>query len=222
LKELQKLKIETLEFKGAKNLLNVPVLGKGCVGIVVIADRNREHVALKIRRVDADRSGMQREAKLLDKANSVSVGPKLLGVSRNFLLMQFVEGTPFPVWITKHRGKKRLERILREFLEQCWRLDEIGLDHGELSHAPKHLLVDAEDRCFIVDFETASVNRRPSNVTSVCQFLFIGSQIAKTVNMRLGTGDTRKGIEVLRQYKNDVSFENFIQVLKAFGLDYVG
>ena len=99
LEELQRLGVETIKFSGEKQALNTPILGKGCVGIVTIAYRNGEKAALKIRRVDADRSRMQQEAKMLKKANSMHVGPRLLGVSKNFLLMQFIDGDLLPKWL---------------------------------------------------------------------------------------------------------------------------
>ena len=94
LKELQELGVTALEFVGEREVFNIPVLGKGCVGIVIIAHRDREKAALKIRRADADRSQMQREAEMLRKSNSVNVGPKLLCVSKNFLLMHFLSNHP--------------------------------------------------------------------------------------------------------------------------------
>jgi putative serine/threonine protein kinase len=218
LKELQRLGVSALEFSGEKKAFNVPVLGKGCVGIVVMAYANGEKVALKIRRMDADRSRMQHEAEMLRKANSVRVGPKLLGVSRNFLLMRFVDGELFPGWLEKRRGKASIRRVLREVLEQCWRLDVSDLDHGELSHAPKHVIVDEEGVPFIVDFETASLDRRSSNVTSICQFLFVGGEVAGKVAEKLGEKDKKALVGVLRRYKSDGTRENFEQVLEVCGL----
>jgi putative serine/threonine protein kinase len=206
-----------LEFSGEKQTFNVSILGKGCVGIVTIAYRNGEKAALKIRRVDADRASMQMEANMLKKANSVSVGPKLLGVSRNFLLMQFIQGDLFPQWLRKQRGKGKIRRALREVLEQCWRLDKAGLDHGELSHAPKHIIVNVENLPTIVDFETASLNRKPSNVTSICQFLFVNGTIAQNVAERLGEKN-KSMIKVLRDYKSNRTRENFERVLKVCSL----
>ena len=218
LEELQRLCVETLEFSGEKQALNTPILGKGCVGIVAIAYRNGEKVALKIRRVDADRSGMQQEAKMLKKANSVHVGPRLLGVSKNFLLMKFIDGDLLPKWLEKQIGKAVVRKVLREVLEQCWRLDMAGLDHGELSHAPKHIIIDKSDVPFIVDFETASLNRKPSNVISICQFLFISGLVAKKVAEKIGGKNKNAIIGVLRRYKRDRTRENFETVLEACGL----
>jgi putative serine/threonine protein kinase len=218
LKELQKLGVRALEFAGRKRVFNVPVLGKGCVGIVTLAYMHGKKVALKIRRVDADRVKMQQEAKLLRKANSVQVGPTVLGVSKDFLVMQFIEGLLLPEWLEERRGKGRMRIVLREVLEQCWRLDGISLDHGELSHAPKHIIIDEDDKPFIVDFESASLCRKPSNVTSICQFLFIGSDTAKKVAERLGQIARDAIVEALRFYKISRTRENFEKVLRACDL----
>jgi putative serine/threonine protein kinase len=215
LKELQKLGVEALDFVGEKQVSNLHVLGKGCVGIVVLAYRNGDKVALKIRRVDADRSRMQQEAELLREANSVDVGPKLLVASRNFLCMQFIDGMLFPRWLSGKRSRTRISTVLRQILKQCWRLDSINLDHGELSHAPKHVIVDGQDKPVIVDFESASLNRRPANVTSICQFLFIGSETAREMNRNLGPRDKKAIAGALRRYKNERTFENFRAVLNA-------
>jgi putative serine/threonine protein kinase len=215
LKELQKLKVKAIEFSGEKEAFNIPVLGKGCVGIVTIAYVDGKKIALKIRRVDADRAKMQNEADMLKKANSVDVGPRLLDFSKNFILMQYINGNLLPVWLKKTVGAKRVKIVLREILEQCWRLDMVKLDHGELSHAPKHVIVNASDEPFIVDFETASVNRKPSNVTSICQFLFISGLIADKVAEKIGVRDRKGIIEVLRIYKVEKTRKNFEKLLET-------
>jgi putative serine/threonine protein kinase len=216
LKELEKLKVKAFEFTGKKQIHEIPVLGKGCVGIVVIAHTNLGRAALKIRRVDADREGMFHEAEMLKKANSVKVGPKLFGVSKNFLLMEFIEGVHFPQWVESVResdGQSQVRRILREALEQCYRLDESGLDHGELSNAPKHIIVDKDDFPCLVDFETASIKRKVSNVTSICQYLFFKSKVAEKVKEYLKV-DEDELIKALRTYKRQRTRSNFEEILE--------
>lgn len=215
LKELEKLNVSALEFVGEKQVYGFHILGKGCVGLVLLAYWKDKKVALKIRRVDADRELMRQEAKLLKKANSVQVGPKVFDFSKNFLLMQYIDGVLLPVWLEKPGKKAQIKRVLRAVLEQCWRLDEIGLDHGELSQASKHIIITKEEEPFIVDFESASLNRKPANVTSLCQFLFIGSEVAKNIAERLGKVDRKAIVEALKQYKKNISHENFNKVLVA-------
>ena len=217
LKELERLGVQALEFTGKKSVFDVPVLGKGCVGIVVVAYTNSGRAALKIRRVDADRKGMFHEGEMLKRANAIDVGPKLLEISENFLLMELIEGNHFPEWIEALGEKEvqsRVRLLLKDVLEQCYRLDEIGLDHGELSNAPKHIIVDADDRTYLVDFETASINRRVSNVTSVCQYLLLGSKIAEKVKEKLGKVDKKQLIQKLRSYKREWTRENFEKLLE--------
>jgi putative serine/threonine protein kinase len=216
LEELREHGVKAVEFTGEASAFNVPVLGKGFVGIVLTAHLGEERVALKIRRVDADRTGLEHEAQMLAKANAEQVGPRLIGVSKNFLLMQLVDGYLLPQWLNAHKDKDQLHDVLGEVLEQCWRLDNINLDHGELSKALKHIIISKPQDPFIVDFETASVDRKPANVTSVCQFLFTGYGIvAKAVAEVLGEVDRTEVIDVLRCYKNERSRENFDFVLRS-------
>ena len=217
LKELEKLGVQSLEFAGEKSIFDVPVLGKGCVGVVVVAYTNLGRAALKIRRVDADRKGMFHEGEMLQRANVIDVGPRLLEISENFLLMELVEGTHFPEWIESVEEREthlRIRMVLEDVLEQCYRLDESGLDHGELSKAPKHIIVDADDLPYLIDFESASIKRRVSNVTSVCQYLFLGSQIADKVKDKLGKVDEKELINVLRNYKRERTRENFEKIVE--------
>jgi len=218
LRELQKHGVKALEFAGKASVFNVPVLGKGFVGVAVIARLNGQRMALKIRRVDADRLGLQHEAEMLAKANSVNVGPQFISASTNFLLMQFIDGDLLPSWLMAHKDAERehVRSVLREVLEQCWRLDSVGLDHGELSKAPKHVIVSKEQEPFLVDFETASVNRKPANVTAMCQYLFAGNgAVAYMVAEALGGKSLKELVEALRLYKCDRTRGNFERLLQV-------
>ena len=150
IQELRSHGVTALEFSGTASLFGVavPVLGKGFVGIVVIAHVNGKRVAVKIRRADADRADLLHEAQMLSKANSVDVAPKLMAASKNFLLMQLIDGDLLPNWLKTNKDAAAVKQVLREVLEQCFRLDQAGLDHGELSKAPKHLLVDKTEKVF--------------------------------------------------------------------------
>jgi len=220
--ELNKLGVKAIEFSGEKTVSNLSVLGKGCVGIVVVAYTEKGKVAMKIRRMDADRSEMRHEVEMLKEANTVRVGPRLLEASENFLLMEVIKGSLLFRWISMLKGrgtKSRIQKVLRDILEQCWRLDKIDLDHGELSKAPKHIIIDEEDKPHIVDFETASINRRVSNVTSICQYLFIGSEVAEIVKRKLADIDRKQLILALRKYKENPSREHFEEILEVCNLN---
>jgi putative serine/threonine protein kinase len=217
LHQLRKLGITALEFTGPKQIQNLNVQGKGCVGIVTTAYRKKEKIALKIRRTDADRKTMLREARLLKKANQTNIGPTLLDASKNFLTMQFIDGELLPQWLQKTTNKTLIKKVFRNILEQCRKLDSAGLDHGELSHAPKHIIINKEQNPVIVDFETASTDRKPSNVTSICQYLFISKSQPEHI-YRLNPTNQKDLINALRNYKKNTAQENYVKILESCGL----
>lgn len=218
--ELEKLKIKSVLFTGQTTIGSLQILGKGYVGVVVLAKKKNDIVALKIRRLDSQRSEMQSEAKLLKLANTVNVGPKLYDVSKNFLIMEYLEGEKIENWVHSLKGtgsSKKLKSVVRTILEDCYRLDQIGFDHGELSSISKHVIV-GKSRSTLIDFESSSVNRRVSNVTSVTQAIFIGSGIAKKVQRIYKIPVKQKIIDVLRIYKQEQTRGSFEDVLKTLKL----
>ena len=215
IEELKKLGVEAVEFSGKASAFTLSVLGKGYVGIVIVALLDGMRFALKMQRVDSDRESLEREAELLSLANSVGVGPKFVAVTKNFLLMQLIDGGLFEQWLQTKSDPEGLRRVLLDILEQCWRLDEISLDHGELSKAPKHLLMDVADNPFIVDFETASTNRNASNVTSVCQFLFQGnSEACRAIAQVIGKRNRTEFIAALRKYRKERNRTGFDEIVR--------
>jgi len=217
--ELEKLKIKSISFSGQTTIGSLQILGKGYVGVVVLAKKRKNVIALKIRRLDSQRSEMRSEAKLLKLVNTVNVGPKLYGVSKNFLVMEYLEGDKIGDWIQSLRGvgsSKKLKSVVRTILEDCYKLDRMGFDHGELSSISKHVII-GKSRVTLIDFESSSVNRKVSNVTSVTQAIFIGSGIAKKVQKIYKIPPKQKIIDVLRIYKQEQtrrSFDDILNILK--------
>ena len=69
----------------------------------------------------------------------------------------------------------------------------------------------------IIDFESSSMDRKVSNVTSATQAVCIGSRISKIMCRVYKIPKKQKMITVLRRYKHEgtrESFENLLVVLK--------
>ena len=218
--ELEKLKIKSICLTGPTTIGNLEILGKGYVGLVVLVKRGNKEVALKIRRIDSQRENMKNESILLKLVNSVSVGPKMIDVSKNFLVMEYIEGKKFSDWIEMLKGSgsaKQLKSTIRNVLEDCYRLDQIGFDHGELSNISKHVIV-GKNKVALIDFESSSTKRRPSNVTSITQAFFIGSGIAKHAQKIYKNSSKEKIIFALKSYKQEKTRDNFEKLLKILKL----
>ena len=218
IKELKALGVESISFQGELQIGTISILGKGYVGIVVLGKLGRKKVAVKIRRNDSPRKNLKKEARLLQITNRYGVGPKLIDFSKNFLVMEYLEGEKIGKWISDLKTNLRssqIKTVIKKVLEDCYKLDMIGLDHGELSRMPKHVIVGK--KITIIDFESSSMERRVSNVTSATQAFFIGSGISKTVKHVYKIPEKKKIINVLRGYKQNQSresFESLLNILK--------
>ena len=218
--ELEKLKIKSIALTWPTTIGKLEILGKGYVGVVVLAKKGKDRVALKIRRLDSQRPELKSEAKLLRLVNSVNVGPKLFDYSRNFVIMEFLDGEKIGNWIASLKGpgsSKKLKIVIKTILEDCFRLDQLGFDHGELSSISKHVIV-GNKKPTIIDFESSSINRKASNVTSITQAIFIGSGLEKKVKKIYKIPSKEKIIESLRNYKNEKTRKNFDDLLKVLKL----
>ena len=222
IQQLRELGISELEFTGKLRVGKLSLLGKGVAGMVVAGRAGKDKVALKIRRTDSRRDSVRHEASMLKAANAIDVGPRYYDNTDDILLMEFVEGQNLPQWITTLRGKGqrlRFRKTVTDLFQQCLRMDNAGLDHGELSRAHKNISVPASGHPVILDFESASKERSPKNLTSIAQYFFMGSGFAKRVNGISGPTDKEKLKAALRLYKSEKSTATLNVVEKLLMLD---
>jgi putative serine/threonine protein kinase len=219
--EIKKLGIREIFSEGKFSIQKINVLGKGYCGIVVLASTKKSKVALKIRRTDIRKKGIIHEVKMQKIANSENIGPKLLDFTENIIMMEVIEGISFIKWINYYKSgkisKRRVLKVLRDILEQCRRLDARGLDHGELSDASKHILITSNDKVKLLDFEKSSTNRKVSNVTSICHYLFMSGKIANLRFEKNNKNEMKKRTSLITKlgiYKRKPSRVTFLRILK--------
>ena len=217
--QLKDLGVEEVVFQGHPKIGRLSVMGIGTVGVVVAARVGEELLALKIRRTDANRPSLAEEYRLTTFANRLGVGAPVQGHTKDFLMMKYLDYSEFADWVKELHGEgtsRRARDMVHVILNQCRTLDIMGLDHGQLSNLRKHVVV-AEGRPWIIDFESASMSRRPSNVTSAAQHLLVGGRISPLVRRLLGLRDTAPVLALLREYKrglDDFAYSNLLEQLK--------
>lgn len=206
-------------FEGKVKIGRLGILGLGTVGIVVRARVGSELLALKIRRTDANRPDMEEEARLMTFVNRIGVGVEARAHTRDMILMKLLEYRELHDWLftLKGPGTRRAAReMIHSVLNQCRKLDILGIDHGQLSNLRKHVVV-AEGRPWIIDFESAGTARRPKNVTAAAQYLFIGGRISPLVRRMLGIKETRFLLRLLSDYKrtsSDFAYSRLLEHLR--------
>ena len=221
IQEMKKLGIKSVSFDGPTELEGLKILGKGYVGVVVLAKIKNNVFAVKIRRIDAPRKRMQDEARFQKIANDVNVGPKLIQASKNFLVMEYIKGEKIISWAKKTETKSpEIRHVINNVLRDCFLLDHAGLDHGELSTIDKHVIVNKS--ITIIDFESSSIKRKASNVSAAVQAIFIGTGLSKIIKKKIRVPEKTSIIDVIRKYKKNPTEENFLDITNELKLQKHG
>ena len=217
IEEIQDLGISDIIFEGNTRIGQVSILGKGSVSIVLKVRIKNETYALKIRRMDANRRTMLREASVHQMVNTIGIGPKLFKFSENLIIMEFIDGLSIIDWIRQQcLDKYRVLNIVINILKQCFILDMANINHGELSNLNYHVTISYSDRVSIIDFESTSLNKKKSNnVTSASQSLFISGMISHYISDILNLLSKDSIIEKLRAYKRDQNVTNFDSLIQT-------
>ena len=124
-------------------------------------------------------------------------------------------------WAKKSETKaKEIRHIVNNVLSECYRLDEIGLDHGELSTIDKHVIVNKK-RSTVIDFESSSIDRKTSNVSGATQAILIGTGLAKIIQKKIKLPAKNKIINLIRAYKKNPTQDTFENLLVGLKLESV-
>jgi len=193
--QLVTLGVESVATGGPHRVLGTPILGKGHAGVVLRAIFEGKEVALKARRTDTSRGNMSREAGFLTHVNKWDVGPRLYGFSPDFIVMELLVGPYFGDWVKTHiedRGAV-MDRIRRHYI-----------------------VTKAGPR--VIDFESASLERQPSNLTCTVQSLFMSTSFAGFFSEVYGLPDRDALIDALRVYKAEPNLEHYQSILAVCDL----
>ncbi len=220
IRQLKKIGVAELVFEGRVRIGRLGILGLGTVGVVVKARAGDRDLALKIRRTDANRPSMDKEAALTQMVNRLEVGPSVVAHTKDFMLMQALDYQELDEWLKGLSGQGRREQargMVHSLLNQCRKLDIMGVDHGQLSNLRKHAVM-ADGRPWIIDFESAGTSRRPRNVTTAAQYLLVGGRISPLLRRTLGLRDTRPIVRLLSDYKSDMTDYTYSKLLEHLKL----
>jgi len=218
--DLNKIGIKDAILEGPTRLCELNILGKGHSGIVLkVNPHSEKSMALKIRRVDSRRKDSLNEVNNQKLANMAGIGPKIIDNTKDLILMELITGKGISDWLDdpsnlNSENSKNILNIVFEILEQCYRLDVLKLDHGELTRIDNHVMVSEYNHIYIIDFESSSTKRKPSNVTSSTQALLLsGGSISKKICRFIEIKDRKFLLNHLKKYKKRKSRQNFEDIL---------
>jgi putative serine/threonine protein kinase len=206
-KELEKFK----ELLGKRGIKLEKFYSKGTTSLVFTGNAEGKKVIIKLERPDSPRKNFKREAEILKFLEREEITPRLVdyGVfeGREFLVREFAEGEPL-LYATPQK------KHILEILEKTYKLDVLGVDHGQIQGG-KHILIG--DAVWIIDFEKAGF-RKPKNVTSAMAMIFLNDNIiSKRVReeFQLDQDFLNSLREALREYKTTKNIEKLRELLSA-------
>lgn len=218
--ELQTHQVDAFYPHGPQTLMGVSILGLGYCGVVLKVRHQGLCRVLKIRREPAPQASLRLEAAMQLRANAVGVGPNHIAHSDNFLLMDYIDGPLLVDWLQSPQPAKAIHRVVGQLIHQAYRLDQAGLDHGDLRCITAHGLMRAEGPV-LIDFSGASLNRRPANITTLVQGLFISTHIAQLLRPWFFSVNKAELINYLRRYKQQPSLPQVNLLLSYLGLGQI-
>lgn len=177
------------------------ILGKGHRGVVFKGIYKNREVAIKVPRIDA-KNTIYDEGVILKYVNKLNIGPKLYAFSRDYLIMEYIDGITLKDYISgEDVDRGEYLNVVKEVLKQCIRLDIHGVDHGEIQGG-KHIVIGSS-KVYIIDFGSAKIGRTPRNFTSAVSLFFGKSYIARRTCEVLGITEfeVEKIREFARKYK---------------------
>jgi putative serine/threonine protein kinase len=217
LSELRSLNLKFVILEGSTLIRAIRILGKGSEGLVLkVQNTHSKTMALKIKRIDSCRTDMKNEFEFYQSVNRNHLGPKVYSYTKNTLLMEFIEGLSARTWFLKTKiNLELIRKIIINILTQCYTLDKLHIDHGQLNKLDNHVIISHHgSKCTIVDFESASCIRKVNNVTSAFQGLIFKGIISDQINKFANYDKKRvEFLNLLSRYKMDMSKKNFDSII---------
>ena len=203
--------LEAFILEGPIKMGRVSFLGKGTNSLVIKAIFKKHIIAIKILRLDASRKNLLNEVKLLLRLKETGIVPRVIVFSDWFIIEEFIEGVLIGDFLQKDiysYDKREINQLIADILSKSYTLDQLGIDHGELSRADRHIIITDSLKSIIIDFESASESRKPKNITTICHYLFVKSQAAEYLRLlyNINLEDLNN---VLKSYKRNITPEKF-------------
>jgi len=193
---------------------NIYVLGKGFSSVILLTSYGDLPAVIKVRRFDSRRHSLMDECKILSKASLYGVAPYVYLCHKDFIVMEYIHGLHLIEYIRQEINKDTLRRVILELISKAFILDLIGIDHGELSRPWKHVLISHKG-VFIIDFESASMSRRPHNVPCLVNALILNPKSPLyEIFSSLRQVERKNIIDLLSLYKKSINYKVFKQLFE--------
>lgn len=166
---LSKDALELLRQKIPDKYDKVEVHAKGKRGLVFKAELKGEPVAIKVP-LEGRENIATLEAKHLQSANRLRVGPKFIEAGSKYVAMEFIEGELIGEFL-KRATQEQKDEVFSKILEKLELMDRIKFNKFELTNPYKHIIIKDDLEPVMIDFERAKFTSRPKNVNQFKEYM---------------------------------------------------
>ncbi len=131
---------------------------------------SKRTVAIKINQPHSPSRRLDLECHVLQEINKVSIGPTLYAGSSEYIIMEFIVGVPFPLWLPQ-ANPSAVRKVIHNLLRQCYQLDRQMYTKEEMHHPFKHILITTKNKPILIDFERCTKTNSPKNLTQFTEYL---------------------------------------------------
>jgi putative serine/threonine protein kinase len=191
-----------------KGIKNIKYMAKGHRGLVYSGSYKNKKVVIKIKRPESfAENRIENEGYWLRVVNKKGIGPKLIKSTKDYIVMDYIKGVTFVKYLenTQKESAKNIIKIIKNLLDQCYFLDNTGIDKEEMHHPIKHIIISKNKKPVMIDFERCHKTEKPKNVTQFGVFLIRIKDLLIKFGIII---EPKKMIELLRIYKKNQSKEN--------------
>lgn len=183
-------------------------LGKGTNFVTLLLEKNGSKMVVKIEKDDpCAKNAARKEAYFLSYLNRYELGPKLIfyDEQKRFLIEEFLEGEFIIEYLLKEKDSRKVMDVVLRSLFRAYKMDEIGVAHGQL-HLPKRHIIVTNNGPRFLDLDKGIFSRKGKNLTQLVQFLFLNPKsvvrrkVLETFN--LSEYDLTMLFNLLKEYKN--------------------
>ncbi len=176
--EIQRLDNSTNLSKEALAILrsNVPekyedveIYAKGKRGLIFKANWQGSPVAIKVP-LEGRENIANLEARHLQSANRLRVGPKFIEAGSKYCTMEFIEGELIGDFL-ENASQEDKDEIFEKMLKKLELMDRIKFNKFELTNPYKHIIIKEGLEPVMIDFERAKFTSRPKNVNQFKEYI---------------------------------------------------
>lgn len=148
---------------------DIEVYAKGKRGVIFKAMYKDKPVAIKVP-LEGRESIANLEARHLQSANRLRIGPQFIEAGAKYVTMEFIEGEHIGDFL-EHATLAEKEEVFEKVLKKLELMDRIKFNKFELTNPYKHIIIKPGLEPVMIDFERAKYTSRPKNVNQFKEYI---------------------------------------------------